>query len=211
MHWIKEVVIAKSNEELLILRSIVVRNAFPDHDMLDAMIASALTRLLDKHIYFHKRASVEEQADSFLRGRQIAYMIYEHFRATGAYEAVQGLSDLLCTLAEWRRPRLRRSMGSSSITSKRHASRCDPGRIVQVTITGLCSASDSLGETVRNNGQTSYSYWSHGENSKLQSSERSWKKSSHQESKRERKPTLIGKWECFSVEGTWTMFKRRLM
>ena len=26
--------------------------------------------------------------------RQIAYMIYEHFRATGAYEAAQGLSDL---------------------------------------------------------------------------------------------------------------------
>ena len=42
--------------------------------------------------------SVEEQRaqiyDRVLRGRQIAYMIYEHFRATGASEAVQGLSDL---------------------------------------------------------------------------------------------------------------------
>ena len=66
--------------------------------MLDAMIASALKRLLDKHIHFRKRASVEEQRaqnfDRFLRGRQIARMIYEHFRATGAYDAVQGLSDL---------------------------------------------------------------------------------------------------------------------
>ena len=32
--------------------------------------------------------------DRFLRERQIAFMIYEHFRASGAYEAVQGLSDL---------------------------------------------------------------------------------------------------------------------
>ena len=45
-----------------------------------------------------KRVSVEEQraqnSDRFLRGRQIAYMIYEYFCATGAYEAVQGLADL---------------------------------------------------------------------------------------------------------------------
>ena len=67
--------------------------------MLDAMLASALKRLLDKHIHFWNRASVEEQRaqqyDRFLRGRQNAYMIYEHFRAPGAYEAVlQGLSEL---------------------------------------------------------------------------------------------------------------------
>ena len=59
-------------------------------------------------------------------------------------------------------------MGSSFFVSKRYAFRCDPGRIVQVRIAGLCSASDSLSvqlqtvlafydqETVRNNGQTSY-------------------------------------------------------
>ena len=45
-----------------------------------------------------KRVSVEEQRfqkdDRFLRGRQTAYMTYEHFRANGAYDAVQGLSDL---------------------------------------------------------------------------------------------------------------------
>ena len=44
-----------------------------------------------------KRVSVEEQCaqkyDRFLRGRQNAYIIYEHFRATGPYEAVQRLSD----------------------------------------------------------------------------------------------------------------------
>ena len=51
-----------------------------------------------QHSHFHKRVGVEEQRaqtfDRFLRERQIAYMIYEHFRATGAYEAVQGLSNL---------------------------------------------------------------------------------------------------------------------
>ena len=79
MLWIKEVEIAKSIDELMTSRSITGRRNFPDHDMLDAMIASALKRLLDKHVHFRKRVSVEEQraqnADRFSRGRQIAYMI----------------------------------------------------------------------------------------------------------------------------------------
>ena len=62
------------------------------------MIASALKRLFDNNVHFRKRVSVEEQRaqkfDRFSRGRQIAHMIYEHFRATGAYEEVQGLADL---------------------------------------------------------------------------------------------------------------------
>ena len=65
--------------------------------MLDWMIASASKRLLDKHVHFRKKSVDEQRAqkyDRFLRGRQIAYTIYEHFRATGACEAVQGLSDL---------------------------------------------------------------------------------------------------------------------
>ena len=93
IHWIKEVEIAKSIDELMTSRSIVWRTDFLDFDMLDAMIASALKRLLDKHIHFRKRVSVDEQRaqqyDLFLRGK--------HFRATGAYEAVQGLSDLFTT------------------------------------------------------------------------------------------------------------------
>ena len=67
------------------------RTDFPHYDMLDATIASALKKLLNTHVHFRKRASVEEQLDQkydrFFRVRQIAYMIYEH-------EAVQGLSDL---------------------------------------------------------------------------------------------------------------------
>ena len=60
---------------------------FTDFDeMLDAKIASALKKILTS-VHFRKRVSVEEQRgqkdDRFLRGRQIAYMIYQHFRATG--------------------------------------------------------------------------------------------------------------------------------
>ena len=79
-------------------RSIVGRTDFPDFFVLGAMIASALKKLLNTHLHFRRRVSVQEQRaqkyDRFLRGRQIAYLIYEHFRATGASEAVQGLSDL---------------------------------------------------------------------------------------------------------------------
>ena len=48
-------------------------------------------------------------------------------------------------------------MGSSSIISKRYAFRCDPGRIVQVKIAGQTVLALHDQETVRNNGQTSYS------------------------------------------------------
>ena len=72
---------------------------FPDLDILDAMIASALKKLLNTQTHFQKRVSVEEQRaqkhNQFLRGRQIVFMICEYFRAIGAYEAVQRLSDLL--------------------------------------------------------------------------------------------------------------------
>ena len=92
MHWIKEVEKAKSidelmtsrsilgrndftDDELLTSRSTLGRNDFPDYDLLVAMIASALKRLLDKHIRFRERASVEEQRaqryDRHLRGDKL--------------------------------------------------------------------------------------------------------------------------------------------
>ena len=103
------------------------------------------------------------------------------------------------TFAEWRCPRFRRSTGSSSIISKRDAFRCDPGRIVQVKITGLCSVSDFLFFVRPRNCSklwsdkfftTEYvckisSYWSDDGNSKLQSPEKSCgERNSHQESKK---------------------------
>ena len=118
-----EVETAKSIDELLTSRSIVRRTDFSDCDMLDAKIASALKKLLDKHVRFRRRVSVEEQRaqkyDRFLRGKQIPFLIYEHVRATSACDAVQGLSDLFKkTLTEWRPPRFRCMMGVSTILSK---------------------------------------------------------------------------------------------
>ena len=43
---------AKSIEEIITSRSIVGRTDYPDYDMLDAMIASALKKFLDKHVLF---------------------------------------------------------------------------------------------------------------------------------------------------------------
>ena len=97
LHWIKVVGIGKSIDELVTSRSIVGED-FHDFDMLDAMIASALKRCYGKHTHFRKEISVEEQRaqkhDRFSQGRQIWYMNCEYFRATGAYEAAQGLSDM---------------------------------------------------------------------------------------------------------------------
>ena len=97
MPWIKEVEMAKSIDELVTSQSIMGRTDFPDCDMLDAMIASALKRLLHTHVHFRKRGSVEEQRaqkdDRFLQGTNCLHDL-RHFRATGACEAVQGLSDL---------------------------------------------------------------------------------------------------------------------
>ena len=96
MQWIKEVEIVKSIDDVMTSRSITGRTDFSDYDVLDTMIASADKKKLLTHVHFRKRVSVEEhhaqKYDRFLRGRQNAYMIYEHFRATGAYEPAQGLS-----------------------------------------------------------------------------------------------------------------------
>ena len=59
--------------------------------MLDARIASALNKII-QNSYFKKKVSLEEQKaqkeDRFLSGRQIAYMIYDYFRVTGAHDTV---------------------------------------------------------------------------------------------------------------------------
>ena len=90
--------IAKSIDELMASRSMVEKD-FLDFDMLDAMIASASKKIFNTQVPFRKRVSAEEQRaqkhDRFLRGRQIAHMIYEYFRTTGACGAVQGLADLV--------------------------------------------------------------------------------------------------------------------
>ena len=65
--------------------------------MLDAKIASALNKII-QNSHFKKKVSLEEQKAQkegrFLRGRQIAFMIYDYFRVTGAHVRVLDYADL---------------------------------------------------------------------------------------------------------------------
>ena len=66
----------------------------PDFEVLDARIASALNRIIHN---FRRRVSLEEQKaqkEDRFRGRQIAYLIYEYFRVTGANDSVENYADL---------------------------------------------------------------------------------------------------------------------
>ena len=93
MHWIKEVEMVDSVDDLK--SSCSVRGIrMPDFEVLDARIASALNRIIHNS-HFKRRVSLEEQKaqnqDRFLRGRQIAYLIYDYFRVTGANDSVEKL------------------------------------------------------------------------------------------------------------------------
>ena len=85
-----------SSEELKSSRSACGKN-FPNFEMLDAKIASALNKIIH-HSQFKKKVSLREQKaqkkDRFLRGRQVAFMIYDYFRVTGAHDAVLDYADL---------------------------------------------------------------------------------------------------------------------
>ena len=90
MLWNKEVEMVDSLEELTSSRAFAGKN-FTNFEMLDARIAFALNKII-QNSQFKKKVSLEEQKaqkkDRFLRGRQIAFMIYDHFRVTGAHDTV---------------------------------------------------------------------------------------------------------------------------
>ena len=96
MQWIKEVESVDSVDELRSSSSI--RGiSMPNFEVLVARIASALNKIIHNS-HFKRRISLEEQKaqkqDSFLRGRQIAYLIYDHFRVIGSQDAVENYADL---------------------------------------------------------------------------------------------------------------------
>ena len=75
------------------------RKNFPDFEMLDAKIASALNlNKIIQNSHFKKKDSLEEQKaqkeDRFLRGKQIAFMIYDYFQVTGAHDTVLDCADV---------------------------------------------------------------------------------------------------------------------
>ena len=66
-------------------------------EVFDARIASALNKIIHNS-HFKRKISLEEQKaqkqDRFLRSRQIAYLIYDHFRVIGSHDSVENFSDL---------------------------------------------------------------------------------------------------------------------
>ena len=96
MQWIKEVELVDSVDELRSSSS--TRGiSMPNFEVLDARIASALNKIIHNS-HFKRKISLEEQKaqkeDRFLRGRQIAYLIYEQFRVTGTDDSVENYTDL---------------------------------------------------------------------------------------------------------------------
>ena len=94
MLWIKEVEMVESVDDLKSSRSIRGTHE-PDFEVLDARIASALNSIIQT-TRFKKKVSLEEmkahREDHFLRGRQIAYLIF--FRVTGVHDSVENYADL---------------------------------------------------------------------------------------------------------------------
>ena len=96
MQWIKEVELVDSVDELRSSSSIRGISR-PSFEVFDARIASALNKIIHNS-QFKRRISLEEQKaqkeDRFLRARQIAYLIYDHFRVTGTHDSVENYADL---------------------------------------------------------------------------------------------------------------------
>ena len=96
MQWIKEVELVDSVDELRSSSS--TRGiSMPNFEVLDARIASALNKIIHNSHVKMKISLEEQQAqkeDRFLRGRQIAYLIYEQFRVTGTNDSVENYTDL---------------------------------------------------------------------------------------------------------------------
>ena len=90
MLWIREVEMVGSMDEFKSSRSVVGKN-FSNFDVLNAKIASALNKII-QNSHLKKKVSLEEQKaqkeNRFLRGRQIAFMIYDYFRVAGAHDTV---------------------------------------------------------------------------------------------------------------------------
>ena len=93
--WIKEVEMVDSVDDLKSSRS-TKGTPGPDFQLLDARIASALNKII-QNTRFKKRVSLEEmkahKEDRFLRGKQIAFLIYDHFRVIGTNDSVENYAD----------------------------------------------------------------------------------------------------------------------
>ena len=91
MPWIKEVERVTSVDDLKTSRSIF-RSVYPNLETLDVRIATALKKNI-QNSNFKKKVRLEEQKDSSVAGRQIAFMIYEYFWVTSTHETLLAFGD----------------------------------------------------------------------------------------------------------------------
>ena len=96
MQWIKEVEMVDSVDDSRSSSS--TRGiSMPNLEVLDARIASELNKIIiiltskEESFWRNKRP---RSKDRFLRCRQIAYLIYDYFRVTGAHDSVENYADL---------------------------------------------------------------------------------------------------------------------
>ena len=94
--------VVDSLDELKSSRSVAGKNV-PNVEMLNAKIAFALNKILQSS-HFKKKVSLEDQKAQkegrFLRGRQIAFMIYDYSRVTGAHDAVLDYADIFSVVLQ---------------------------------------------------------------------------------------------------------------
>ena len=120
---------------------------FPNFEMLDTKIASALNKII-QNSQFKKQVSLEEQKaqkeDRCLRGRQIAFMIYDYFRVTGAHDTVLDYADLFSVSDDIQEFDTRWSERSSTVYVKKSI-RWYLGKSVQVKDTWVCATQNCVG------------------------------------------------------------------
>ena len=170
------------------------------------------------------KSNVPKKNDRFLRERQILCMIYEDFRDSGGYEAVRSLSNPFSTSfqnddvqdfdTKWDQVLLAASEKTlrkrSLMVYPSHNCRILWGFRVYCLCMNKRMFETSSHQTTPDNSKASY--WLDHEESKLQSLERKCgKRNSNQESRRKESLRWEESGRVFSMVGTWTMFKRRLM
>ena len=145
MQWIKEVELVDSVDELR-SSSFIRGISIPNSDVLDARIASALNKIIHNS-QFKRWISLEEQRaqkqDRFFRGRQIVYLIYDHFRVTGIHDSVDRLIHHLFT--KWRYSGIRFKVGRNSVVYDENPAWWHLGRIVQIKNTRVWEIQDRIG------------------------------------------------------------------
>ena len=148
LHWIKEVEMVDSVDDLMSSSS--TRGIqMPNFEILDARIASALNRIIHNS-HFKRRVRLEEQKaqkqDRFLRGRQIAYLIYDHFRVTGSQRFCRELCrPIHYWSSKWWYSGIRLRVGRNFIVYDENPTWWHLGRIVQIKNTRVWETQGRIG------------------------------------------------------------------